>query len=142
MEGGVLRFNPAIEYTGGGLANSPLGLALFYKRLLEGRLVDARLVAQMVDGAVASPALGKGTRYGYGLMIMTRPGFGRYIGHSGWYPGYLSNAAYFVDRGFSVAVQVNSDEGFDVYAAVRDIASRALSVLGPPPAAQVPPAAR
>lgn len=142
MTSGVLRFNPAIEYTGGGLANNPRGLATFYKRLIEGRLVDARSVARMVGDAVPAPALGKGTRYGYGLMIMNRPMLGRYIGHSGWYPGYLSYAAYFADHGFSVAIQVNRDDGIDIYVPVRDIASRVVAALDQSPASGPQPATR
>ena len=131
-EGGVLRFSPAIEFTGGGLANTPLGLAFFYKRLLEGRLLDRENTVAMVKNAVPSTPLGAGSHYGFGLLIVDRPGFGRYVGHSGWYPGYVSNAAWFADYRFSVAVQVNRDEGIDVYTPLRDIAAGVIERLGKP----------
>ena len=132
MENGVLRFNPAIEFTGGGLANTPLGLAAFYQGLMEGRLLDAAHTSEMLERAVPSPELGRGTHYGFGLVIVDRPGFGRYVGHSGWYPGYLSNAAWFADHGFSVAVQVNRDAAIDIYTPIRDIAALILQAMGKP----------
>ncbi len=132
MTDGVLHFNPALEYTGGGLATTPLGLALFYKQLLEGRLLDAEHVALMTQSAVPSPALGKNSHYGFGLLIVDRPGFGRYFSHSGWYPGYLSNVACFRDYGFSVAIQTNTDRSVDIYTSLRDIASIVLRAMAKP----------
>ena len=132
MTDGVLHFNPAIEYTGGGLANTPLELALFYKQLLEGRLLDSQSVALMTQPAIPSPALGRNAHYGFGLLIVDRPGFGKYFTHSGWYPGYLTNVAYFRDYGFSVAIQANTDRNVDIYPPVRDIASIVLRAMGKP----------
>jgi D-alanyl-D-alanine carboxypeptidase len=135
MTNGVLHFNPAIEYTGGGLANTPLGLALFYKQLLEGGLIQSESVALMTQPAIPSPALGRNTHYGFGLLIVDRPGFGRYFSHSGWYPGHLTNVAYFRDYGFSAAIQTNTDRNVDIYTPMRDIASIVLRSMGKP----VPP---
>ncbi|HXZ32936.1 MAG TPA: serine hydrolase [Terriglobales bacterium] len=132
MTGGVLRLNPALEYTGGGLANTPLGLALFFKQLLEGRLLDSEHVALMTQPAIPSPSIGRNSHYGFGLLIVDRPGFGRYFTHSGWYPGYLSNVAYFRDYRFSVAIQANTDRNVDIYTPVRDIASIVLRAMGKP----------
>ncbi len=32
-------------------------------------------------------------------------------GHSGFFPGYLTEMRYFVDHGFCIAVQVNTSDG-------------------------------
>jgi D-alanyl-D-alanine carboxypeptidase len=83
----------------------------------------------MLDGAVASDALGKGTHYGFGLLIVDRPELGRYIGHSGWYPGYASNAACFVDHGFCVAIQMNRDDRVDIHTPLRSVAADVMEAM-------------
>jgi D-alanyl-D-alanine carboxypeptidase len=69
------------------------------------------------------------SRYGLGTFITDRPEFGRYIGHSGFFPGYTSNVAHFLDHGLTVAVQFNTDSGPDVNDALRAIAKAAIVAL-------------
>jgi D-alanyl-D-alanine carboxypeptidase len=86
----------------------------------------------MTQPAVPYPARGGNAHYGFGLVIVDRPGFGKYFTHSGWYPGYLTNVAYFRDYRFSVAIQANTDRNVDIYTPVRDIASIVLRAMGKP----------
>jgi D-alanyl-D-alanine carboxypeptidase len=60
---------------------------------------------EMVNGVAAK--LGPNTKYGLGVII--RPtAFGTSYGHSGFFPGYLTEMMYFPDMKVAIAVQVNS----------------------------------
>jgi len=121
MEGDVLKRSPAIEWTGGGLATTPSGLSRFFQALGEGNLITPASLEQMTEDS-APIAPGSSTRYGYGVFVSEREELGRYLSHSGWFPGYVSNVAYFESGRFSVAIQVNQDSGVDIYTPIRDIA--------------------
>jgi D-alanyl-D-alanine carboxypeptidase len=59
---------------------------------------------------IAAQALGRGVRYGLGVIIRDTP-LGVAYGHSGFFPGYLTEMRYFPEHGFSVAFQVNTSDG-------------------------------
>jgi D-alanyl-D-alanine carboxypeptidase len=73
--------------------------------LCEGRAFNKLLLAEMLQGVTTS--LGPETRYGLGVIIRQTP-LGVSYGHSGFFPGYLTEAAYFPDLRVSVAVQINT----------------------------------
>jgi len=124
---GQLRAPPNLEYTGGGLALTPRALALFYHKLANGEVVAPALFDEMVRSSLVVPsAPGVTVRYGLGLFIADRPELGRYITHSGYYPGYSSNVGHFLDRGFSAAIQFNTDHGPEIFQALRDAAGAIL----------------
>jgi D-alanyl-D-alanine carboxypeptidase len=103
---GKYPFNPQMEYCGGGFVSTSLDLALWAKALFEGKAFDLALMPEMLTGEKANT--GPNERYGLGVQI--RPSeWGETLGHSGWFPGYLSDMAYFPHRKFSVAVQFNTD---------------------------------
>jgi D-alanyl-D-alanine carboxypeptidase len=60
----------------------------------------------MMKGTPA-PMLGRETKYGLGVIIRPTP-FGITYGHSGFFPGYMTDMMYFPDKKISIAVQVNS----------------------------------
>jgi D-alanyl-D-alanine carboxypeptidase len=63
------------------------------------------MVALMVDGVPAK--LGPNVKYGLGAII--RPtAAGLTYGHSGYFPGYLTDMMYFPEKKIAIAVQVNS----------------------------------
>ncbi|WP_374571303.1 serine hydrolase domain-containing protein [Phenylobacterium sp.] len=127
---GVLRKNPSLEYTGGGLALTPRALAMFYWKLAHGLIVAPATFDEMVNSSVKLPAPpGVDSRYGLGLFVTRREGFGRYISHSGYYPGYTSNGACYLDHGVAAAVQFNTDHGPDVYEALRSLSGAVLKAL-------------
>lgn len=131
---GALRIDPVLEWTGGGLALTPRALARFTRALALGRIVQPATLTLMKSSSLPLPTgPGVTSRYGLGLFITDRPEFGRYIGHSGFFPGYTSNVAHFQDHGLTVAVQFNTDSGPDVNDALRAIAQAAIAAL--PPAA-------
>ncbi|MGD9630282.1 MAG: serine hydrolase domain-containing protein [Pyrinomonadaceae bacterium] len=103
---GRFVINPQFEWTGGGWASTGEDLARWAKMMYEGKAFDARLLPQMLDG-VAAPMLGRDTKYGLGVIIR-QTSAGTSYGHSGFFPGYMTEMMYFPDKKIAVAVQVNS----------------------------------
>ena len=98
--------NPQFEWAGGGYATTAPDLARWAALLWGGRAFDRALLPQVLD-AVPAPALGPGARYGLGVIV--REGaLGPSYGHSGYFPGYLTDVRYYPRQDFSVALQVNS----------------------------------
>jgi D-alanyl-D-alanine carboxypeptidase len=98
--------NPQFEWAGGGYATSAPDLARWAALLWGGREFGRPLLDQVVD-AVPAPALGSGVRYGLGVIVRDGP-LGPSWGHSGYFPGYLTDVRYYPRQRFAVALQVNS----------------------------------
>ena len=129
---GELKADPGIEWTGGGLATTPGDLARFYFHLGQGSLPGIDGISDLSRHSV-STAPGGSTRYGNGVFISDRPELGKYFSHSGWYPGYSSNVAYFVDHRFSIAIQINQDSEVDIYTPLREMATQLIPLLAAAP---------
>ena len=63
------------------------------------------MVAMMVDGVPSK--LGPNVKYGLGAIIRPTQA-GLTYGHSGFFPGYLTDMTYFPEKRIAIAVQVNS----------------------------------
>ena len=109
IQGGKFAINPQFEWTGGGYASTAEDLARWARMLYEGKAFSAELLPQVVDG-VPAPMLGGETRYGLGVIIR-KTSQGTAYGHSGFFPGYLTDMMYFPDHKVAVAVQVNTSVG-------------------------------
>lgn len=105
IENGKFIVNPQLEWTGGGWASSGQDLARWAKALYEGKAVDAMMVAMMVDGVPAR--LGANVKYGLGAIIRPTQ-TGMTYGHSGFFPGYVTDMMYFPEQRIALAVQVNT----------------------------------
>jgi D-alanyl-D-alanine carboxypeptidase len=106
IENGKFIINPQFEWTGGGMAATTEDLAVWAKAMYVGRAFPPDMVPAMLDG-VSAPMLGREAKYGLGVIIRpTRAGLT--YGHSGFFPGYMTDMMYFPDKKFAVAVQVNS----------------------------------
>ncbi|HKX84869.1 MAG TPA: serine hydrolase domain-containing protein [Pyrinomonadaceae bacterium] len=112
IEKGKFVVNPQLEWTGGGYASTSADLARWAKLMYEGRAFDPSLLPQVLDG-VAAPMLGRETKYGLGVIIRQTQA-GTSYGHSGFFPGYLTDMMYFPDRKLAVAIQVNTSVGKDL----------------------------
>src|SRR5687767_6881681 len=106
---GKFSINPQFEWTGGGYASTAQDLARWAKMLYEGKAFSADLLPQVVDG-VAAPMLGRETKYGLGVIIRNTS-LGTAYGHSGFFPGYMTDMMYFPEHKIAVAVQVNTSVG-------------------------------
>jgi len=106
LENGKFIINPQFEWTGGGMVSNAGDLARWAKLMYEGKAFSADLLSEMLDG-VSAPMLGRETKYGLGVIIRpTRAGLT--YGHSGFFPGYMTDMMYFPEHKIAVAVQVNT----------------------------------
>jgi len=106
-EDGNFVVNPQFEWTGGGIYSTTDDLANWGKLLYEGKAFDSVLLPVMLQGVPAK--LGKDVQYGLGVIIHNTK-LGKAYGHSGFFPGYLTEMLYFPDLKICVAVQVNSTD--------------------------------
>lgn len=102
---GQFAINPQFEWAGGGFAGTPRALARWAADIYEGRAYDPALLEETLDGVPAR--LGRDTAYGLGVIIWPMPA-GTAWGHSGFFPGYLTEMRYFPDHRIAVAWQVNT----------------------------------
>lgn len=105
IENGKFIVNTQLEWTGGGWASTGEDLARWAKLMYEGKAFDPALVPMMVDGVPAK--LGPNVKYGLGAIIRPTPA-GLTYGHSGFFPGYMTDMMYFPEHKIAVAVQVNT----------------------------------
>lgn len=106
IENGKFVVNPQLEWTGGGWASTSHDLARWAKLFFEGNAFDGSLLPQVLDG-VTAPMLGRDTKYGL-CVIIRKTAAGTSYGHSGFFPGYMTDMMYFPDRKIAIAVQVNT----------------------------------
>jgi D-alanyl-D-alanine carboxypeptidase len=103
--GGKFAINPQFEWCGGGMASTSHDLARWAKSLYEGRAFSQALLGEMLNGVNAR--LGPEAKYGLGVIIRPTP-LGISYGHSGFFPGYLTEMMYFPGPKLAVAVQINT----------------------------------
>ena len=104
-EDGLFIVNPQFEWTGGGIYSTTSDLAKWGKILYEGKIIDTAL---LFSSAVPAK-LGKDTKYALGVIIRPTP-FGIAYGHSGFFPGYMTELFYFPEYRMSIAIQTNSSD--------------------------------
>jgi D-alanyl-D-alanine carboxypeptidase len=106
---GKFSINPQFEWTGGGYASTAQDLARWAKMIYEGKAFSPDLLPQVLDG-VSAPMLGRETKYGLGVIIR-KTSAGTSYGHSGFFPGYMTDMMYFPEHKVALAVQVNTSVG-------------------------------
>jgi D-alanyl-D-alanine carboxypeptidase len=109
---GKFAVNPQFEWTGGGWATTSHDLARWAKMIYEGKAYSPELLPQVLDG-VAAPMLGRESKYGLGVIIR-KTAAGTSYGHSGFFPGYMTDMMYFPEQKIAVAVMVNTSVGRDL----------------------------
>jgi D-alanyl-D-alanine carboxypeptidase len=108
-ENGRMRWNPAVEWTGGGLYSAAPDLARWGRAFLSGRLLSKEMYrAALGDGSIDESEDG----YGLGVAIRQSSEYGPVYGHRGWIPGYVSSLQYYPDYDTAIAFQINTDVGF------------------------------
>ncbi|MEE4638785.1 MAG: serine hydrolase domain-containing protein [Wenzhouxiangella sp.] len=132
---GNLLWNPAIEWTGGGLASTAPDLALWGQLLLTGQAMDVEYLDRLLAG-VPVDARSTDAFYGAGVGIHPDTPRGPVYGHGGWIPGYVSSLRHYADHEVTVAFQINTDASIqgsagdlvpDLEAALADLALAAVS---------------
>lgn len=105
---GRYAVNPQFEWTGGGFVTTARDLAHWARALYGGDVLDADSRARMQE-AVDAPGLGRNVKYGLGVIVRETP-HGRSLGHSGFFPGYVTEMGWLVDAELAFAMQVNSSD--------------------------------
>ncbi len=108
VKNGQLVFNPEFEWTGGGFVSNSGDLARWAKAYYQLKSGGPGIRKEMREGIKANT--GRDHLYGLGVQIRpTKDGYS--YGHSGWYPGYLSDCMYDPARDLALAIQFNTDNG-------------------------------
>ena len=127
---GKFTVNPQLEWTGGGFASTSEDLSRWARIVYEGRVFGEELLKQAVNGVPAR--LGRGARYGLGVIVLDTP-LGPSYGHSGFFPGYLTEVRYYPDKRFAIALQFNTSVsasiGRNSGAILQDLASLVAATL-------------
>lgn len=105
---GVLRWNPASEWTGGGYVTRSRDAAVWAATLYGGKAMAGDYLPDLLRGSPIAPGATK--TYGLGVFVSPSP-YGVMYGHSGYYPGYRSDLAYFPDLKVAVAFQIDTETG-------------------------------
>lgn len=127
ISNGQFAINPQFEWTGGGYASTSEDLARWAKMIYEGRAFDASLLPQALDG-VAAPMLGRETKYGL-CVIIRKTAAGTSYGHSGFFPGYMTDMMYFPEHKIALAVQVNTSVGQNLGKPLGRVLVEALEII-------------
>ena len=104
---GLLIFNPATEWTGGGFVSNSQDLARWARELYEGRAMEGDYLEDLLAGVPTNDAQ---VEYGLGVFVQSTELGPRY-GHGGWMFGYISGMDYYPRYGFALAAQVNTSSG-------------------------------
>lgn len=108
---GIMAWNPAIEWAGGGFASTSRDLAVWAKALYEGKAITGGDYLDDLFRSVPVSADAPGVRYGAGVAIRETGPVGKSLGHGGGIPGYSSSMRYYPEHRVAVAFQVNVDGG-------------------------------
>lgn len=106
LHDGRFAINPQFEWAGGGFASTGGDLARWALALWDGDVIDPQLAGD-VRNAVDAPMLGRGAKYGLCVIVRDTP-LGVAYGHSGFFPGYVSEMRCYPEQHLAVALQVNS----------------------------------
>lgn len=128
IENGKFVINPQFEWTGGGYASTAQDLARWAKMIYEGKAFSADLLPQVLEG-VPAPMLGRETKYGL-CVIIRKTAAGVSYGHSGFFPGYMTDMMYFPEQRVAVAVQVNTSVARDLGKPLGRVLVEMMEVIG------------
>ncbi len=106
VQDGKLGLNPKSEWTGGGVVSTPTDLARWARHLYTGRAIDVSMLPVLLE-TIPAEDLGPGVRYGLGVIVRATE-LGPCMGHSGFFPGYRTQMAWFPEKRLAVALQVNT----------------------------------
>lgn len=107
LDNGVYKYNVQFEWAGGGYVMNALDLASAGKLIYESKVFDESLMDDFFKGIDAKRL---GGTWGLGVHIKDLP-VGKSYGHSGFFPGYVTNMLYFPEYEFAIAFQVNTSDG-------------------------------
>jgi D-alanyl-D-alanine carboxypeptidase len=96
-------FNPSLAWAAGNVISDLGDLERFFRALLRGRLLPARLLTEMTTPvATGQPGFG----YGLGLLVIDTP-LGRLVGHDGAIPGFFNFVVSTADGRRQLGIMMN-----------------------------------
>ncbi len=107
---GKLLWDPAVEWTGGGLVTTATDLASWGHLLFGSQALSVPYIDRLLEGEAILPG-NSVARYGAGVGILEESVHGPVHGHGGWVPGYTSSLRHYADHNVTIAFQMNSDVG-------------------------------
>ena len=107
---GIMVWDPAVEWTGGGLVSNSLDLVVWAKALFEGAAMEGPYLDELLRGEPISSEAPH-VRFGAGVAIRDDGPIGAWYSHSGWIPGYTSSMRYYPEHRAAIAFQINTDIG-------------------------------
>jgi len=108
IEDGKYVINPQFEWTGGGLVTTSGDLASWSKLLYEGNIFSEESLGEMLQPVSTKSGQPDSAGYGLGVQIF-KAEHGLVYGHSGTFPGYLTQMEYIPEIKCAAAIQVNAD---------------------------------
>ena len=109
-DSGTMLWDPAVEWTGGGLYSTSRDLAAWGHAFLGGRLLAEESYRQLLTGVADANADGS-SHYGLGVALRDSARHGAVYGHRGWIPGYSASLQYYPRHDVAIAFLVNTDIG-------------------------------
>lgn len=107
---GKLLWDPAMQWTGGGLVSTSRDLAVWGHALFAGHAMATPYLDRLLDAVPVSPDA-PGVLYAAGVAVYADTPRGPVHGHGGRIPGYVSSLRHYADHDVTVAFQINTDVG-------------------------------
>ena len=111
---GVMTYDPAIEYTGGGLVTNSGDLARWATALYSGKVLQPASLAAMLERPANQAGDGEKRPGYYGMGVGVRnstPRLSPVYGHDGYIPGYQTSMHYYPKLRIAVTFQINTEDG-------------------------------
>ncbi len=121
--------NPQFEWCGGGFVSTSPDLARWGRALWAGDVLGPAMKQEMLQG-IEEKRTGPNDSYGLGVIIWRSP-IGRALGHTGMFPGYVSQVFHFEELNVTVAMQTNTLDSAKLKG-LRQVLIDAAKVMGPP----------
>ena len=106
VENEIYKYAIQFEWAGGGYIINSKALAQAGKLLYEGKFFTPELLPEYYDGIDAGQL---GGTWGLGVHVFEVNEMKVY-GHTGFFPGFITNLMYFPEKGISICFQVNTSD--------------------------------
>jgi D-alanyl-D-alanine carboxypeptidase len=123
----VSVFSPSVLWAAGGIVSTPADVAVFYRKLYQGRVIPLPLVRAMQRPQVPLPGSHGREGYGLGLGRVVLP-CGAAYGHGGDFPGYSTMSLATRDAKRQIVVAVNVDDETTMTGAQKEAVGRLTQV--------------
>jgi D-alanyl-D-alanine carboxypeptidase len=107
---GKYVMDPGFEWCGGGFLSNSGDLARWAKQVYAGKVLDEQRRQELFSAVDFRSGQASDSGYGLGCFVWNTKQ-GMFVGHAGIMPGYLTQVEYSQKHHFSIALQINTDQG-------------------------------